>query len=151
MGKRLVQGAAAPVYLVDGDGNVIGEVNATTGMISGLPVLPATRSMLNPVQGTTAVLGTTIIIPAPGVGRRIVVQAFVIQNESATATTMTLRDGLAPAAGRFRCLGQNQGDGLAMVFPSSEPWKLSENNPLVMVLSGANSCGYSVHYYIEAV
>jgi hypothetical protein len=71
----------------------------------------------------------------------------VIQNESATATTMELQDIVT----RWRCLGQNQGDGLAMVFSPFQPWKLTEATALTLKLSGANSCGYSVQYAIEPV
>jgi hypothetical protein len=102
-------------------------------------------------QGTAAVSGVNTIVNAPGAGFRIVVAGFVIQNESATATTMILRDGVAPAAGRFRCLGQAQGDGLSKDFDPEHVWKLAENNPVVLNLSGANSCGYTIQYYTEAV
>ena len=98
------------------------------------------------VTGTAATSGDNELIAAPGAGVRIVVTAFVIQNESATATTMILRDG---TTAKWRCLGQNQGDGLAVVLPPGRAWKLTANAALNLNLSGANSCGYSVQYYTE--
>jgi hypothetical protein len=99
------------------------------------------------VSGTKNGSGDNSLIAAPGAGWRIVVVAFVIQNESAVATTLILKDG---ATARFRVLGQNQGDGLALNL-SLYPLRLSDNAALVLNLSDANSCGYSVHYFLERV
>lgn len=97
--------------------------------------------------GTKAAAGVNTLIAAPAAGYRIVVYSFVIQNESAVATTMELQDAVT----RWRVLGQNQGDGLAMAFDALQPWKLNAATALTLRLSGANSCGYSVQYAIEAV
>lgn len=102
------------------------------------------------INGTYAVAGNNTILAAPGAGIRIVVSAFVIQNESATATTMTLASSGSLNDG-WRCLGQNQGDGLAMAFSAGREWRLGTNEALILNLSGANSCGYSVQYYTEVV
>lgn len=156
MAKRLVQGAAAPVWLVDESGEPVGLGNGLVVEIDQtVPVKvqlePVAAELSNPVQGTAATSGDNTIIPSPGATRRLVVTAFVIQNGSATATTMILKDGVALSAGRFRVLGQNQGDGLAMVFDGQNPWRLSAGNALVLNLSGANTCNWSVQYYIETV
>lgn len=97
--------------------------------------------------GTKAAAGNNTLIAAPGVGNRIVVWAFVIQNESTTATTMILKD----AVDRWRVLAQYQGQGLAIAFDTLKPWRLNENTALTLNLSAANSCGYSVQYSIEQV
>jgi hypothetical protein len=97
--------------------------------------------------GTKAVSGLNTLIAAPAAGFRIVVYSFVIQNESATATTMELQDVVT----RWRVLGQNQGDGLAMAFDAMQPWRLTAATALTLRLSGANSCGYSVQYAVEPV
>jgi hypothetical protein len=145
MAKRLVQGPANPVYLVDGDsGEIVGTSKPQRVQIA------EDAGLRDPIEGTAAASGDNVIIAAPGTGQRLVVTAFVIQNESATATTMILKDGDSPTGGRWRCLGQNQGDGLAMIFHPQHPWRLSLNSPLVLNLSGANQCGYSVQYYTEA-
>jgi hypothetical protein len=109
-------------------------------------------SVAHPMQsvcGAVAVAGDNTIIVAPPVGQRIVVSSFVIQNETAVATTMLLRDGAV--VNHFRCLGQNQGDGLALTFCAGREWRLSSGQALVYNLSGANQCNYSVMYWVEAV
>lgn len=98
------------------------------------------------VTGTKSAAGDNELIAAPAAGKRIVVVAFVIQNESATATTLILKDG---STSQIRCFGQNQGDGLTMTFPAGREWKLTAAAALNLNLSGANSCGYSVQYYTE--
>lgn len=99
------------------------------------------------VCGTKAVAGNNTLVAAPAAGYRLVVWSFVIQNESATATTMILKD----AVDRWRVLGQNQGDGLAMAFDAQQPWRLNAATALTLNLSGANSCGYSIQYSVEPV
>jgi len=100
-------------------------------------------------NGTRAIAGDNELVAAPGVGRRLVVTAFVIQNESATALIMRLRSGVT--ANGWRCLGQNQGDGLAMTFGPGSEWKLHPNDPLNLELSNADTCAISISYYTEAV
>lgn len=100
------------------------------------------------VCGTASSAGDNAIIAAPAAGTRIVITKYVIQNESATATTMLLKDG---ATAFRRILAQNQGDGLAEKFSSDEYKRLAAATALNFNLSGANSCGYSVDYFIEAV
>ena len=106
-------------------------------------------------QPTTTVINTTKsatgdneIVAAPASGYRLVVVAFIIQNESSTATTMILRS--ADTTNGWRVLAQNQGDGLTRTFSPGFPWKLGEAEALNLNLDGANSCGVSVMYYTEA-
>jgi hypothetical protein len=129
-------GPASPVYLINGG---VGG--------SGADGAGGYGSNVGVVCGTKAVSGNNTLIAAPATGSRIVVWSFVIQNESATATTMILKD----AVDRYRVLGQNQGDGLAMVFDAMQPWRLNAATALTLNLSGANSCGYSIQYSIEPV
>ena len=103
---------------------------------------------LTRVTGTKASSGDNTVISGPGSGNRLVVTFFLIQNESSTATTLLLKDG---SDTKFRVLCQNQGDGLVRDLPVNREWRLAENSALVLNLSGANSCGYSVEYYTEAV
>lgn len=98
------------------------------------------------VTGTAASSGDNSLIAAPGVGIKIVVCGFVIQNESSTATTLILRDG---TTSKIRCYAKNQGDGLSQVFTPDARWKLTANTALNLNLSGANTCGYTVWYYTE--
>ena len=101
---------------------------------------------LTHISSTTAVAGQTQLVAQPGAGLQIVVSSFVIQNESAVATTMILQAG---GANTWRALGQNQGDGLAGAFPVGREWALPANTALNLWLSGANSCGYSIAYYVK--
>jgi len=105
-----------------------------------------TSPTLNYATGTTAAAGQPELIAAPGAGVQIIVTAFVIQNESATATTMRLEAG---AVAHFRVLAQNQGDGLSGTFEVGREWELPANTALNLWLSGANSCGYSIVYYTQ--
>jgi len=100
------------------------------------------------ISATVAALGATQLVAAPGVGHRVCVTSFVVQNESAVATTIVLRDGGADA---WRVLCQNQGDGMGADFPAGREWRLSANTALNIVLSGANQCGYSIAYFVEAI
>lgn len=99
-------------------------------------------------SGAAASSGDNSIISAPGAGLKIVIIGFVIQNESGTATTMKLYNGVNTAV-LARCLGQNQGDGLAFSCPPDARIKLTTNTALGLNLSGANSCGYTIWYYTE--
>ncbi|MHC4621040.1 MAG: hypothetical protein ACYTEQ_25110 [Planctomycetota bacterium] len=98
--------------------------------------------------GLHAVVAPLTIVAAPGVGSRIVVSSFTIQNESATATVMILREGGTDIE---RVDGPNEGDGLARAYPVGREWRLPEDTALNYVLDGANSCNYSIHYWIEGV
>lgn len=100
------------------------------------------------VSGAAASSGDNSLIAAPSTGERIVVTAFTIQNESAVATTMILRDG---TTSKWRYLGQTQGAGQTVVFPPGREWKLTTATALQLNLSGANSCGYTIQYYVEYV
>ena len=100
------------------------------------------------VCDTTSSAGDNVIIAAPGTGQRICIMSFSIQNESATPTTMILKDG---STDRFRFLGQNQGDSMTWGWGLEQEWRLAENSALNLNLSGANQCGYNVAYFIENV
>jgi hypothetical protein len=108
----------------------------------------ASSGAITVIKGTNAANGNTTLVAAPVIGR-IVVCNFVIQNESAVATTMMLTNGAGGTG--YRALGFNQGDGLTMVFPQGFEWRLTPLTALVMNLSGANSCGYSIGYFVEGV
>lgn len=98
------------------------------------------------VSGTKAESGDNTLIAAPGAGNRIVIVSFCIQNESVTDTTLILKDG---ATAFRRVLGYNIGDGVAVTYNPGREKRLTDATALVLNLSGANSCGYSVDYFIE--
>jgi hypothetical protein len=117
---------------------------------SAVPVTatPATKT-LTQISGSTATSGDQTLVAAPAAGSRIVVTAFVVQNASATASTAKLINGSAGVG--WWCLGQNQGDGLAMSFAPGAEWRLTAATALVLNLSGANAHYYSISYFVEAV
>ena len=98
------------------------------------------------VTGTKAASGDNSLIAAPGAGLCIVVEGFALQNESATATTLILKEDVgAEAVSLFRYYAHTQGAGVTWNYPK----KLTANKALNLNLSGANSCGYTVWYHIE--
>jgi len=128
--RKVEAGAAIPVQIVGSD--VPFEITSKT---------------LTTWNGTRAVAGDNQLVAAPGGSRRIIVTAFVIQNESTTPLIMRLRSGTT--ANGWRCLGQNQGDGLAMTFGPDSEWRLHPNDPLNLELSDNRVCAISISYYIE--
>lgn len=134
-----------PIYTAAGS-NAPGS-NATHPIYTTPAGGSADRTILK-ASGTAAGNGNNTLIAAPVAGVKIVLTAVVLQNESAVATTMQLQDGVGGTT-ILRCLGQNQGDGLAMVFNGDARPKLTNATPLNLFLSGANSCGYSILYYTE--
>lgn len=101
-----------------------------------------------PEAGTKAASGDNTLVAAPGAGNRLVVQMFMVQNESATATTCLLKSG---STTRYRKLLQNQGDDFGRAFQIGREWRLGENEALVLNLSGANTHGWAAEYWTEAV
>ncbi len=95
--------------------------------------------------GTAATSGDNTLIAAPGSGKQIVVSGLVIQNESSTSTTAILKFG---ATSIMRALFASQGDGI--VRDVEPAWEVGNNAALVLNLSGANSHGYSIAYWIDA-
>jgi hypothetical protein len=104
---------------------------------------------LTTLTGTKTSSGNNELVATPGTEHRIVVMAFVMQNESTTATTLILRS--ASTTNGWRFLAQNQGDGLAMNLGPTAAWRCGRNEALNLNLSGANSCGYTIHYFVERV
>ncbi len=107
------------------------------------------EQVLTWVTNTTSTAGDVTLIAAPGAGVRIVPVKVIVQNESATADTLILKDG---STAKMRMLAQNQGDGLVLDF-SGGPyrWKLAANAALVINKAQAVATGYSVGYYLENV
>lgn len=103
---------------------------------------------ISTVVGTAAASGDNTLIAAPAADKRLVVTGFVVQNESAVSTTIILKSGSTAVR---RALLKNQGDGLGLAFEAGREWKLGAGEALVLNLSGANSHGYTVDYWTEAV
>lgn len=125
------------------------EVTEDTG---NTVVVSFSQAVLSVVSSTAAVSGDNTLVAAPGASNRLVLVGYTMQNESATATTMILYNGASTDASPIaRILGQNQGDGVSTILPGGRLFRLTANKALVLNLSGANSCGYTMWYYTEAV
>ena len=147
-------GSATPAFgttIAASDGTNLLALRATTSTPSGSEAGLIVRNILEKpaitfVTGTISSSGDNTIVSAPGSGLSIYITYLVLQNESSTATTIILKD----SANRLRCLGQSQGSSLALTFPERRELKLATNTALILNLSGANSCGYSIGYYTGA-
>ena len=133
LNQQHVQGGPTmPVYIMNG-------TPGDTGGTNPLGVAGANTAI---VSGTAAVAGNNTLIAAPAAGYRITVYALYVQNESATATTINLRDAVT----RWRALLAQYG-----WFILDTPWRLNAATALTLNLSGANSHGYSIQYAIEPI
>ena len=91
-------------------------------------------------------------LSSTGVGNRIVVVAFVLQNEVATAQTAQIHaEGAATEGFRLFTPADAAGHGLRMTFPAGREWRLGEDEDLEVTLSAATTVGFSVLYFTEAV
>lgn len=133
---------------VDGTVSVEGGNTSDVKVTLDQETVDLTRTALTTISGTKSSSGDNQLVAAPGATTYIYVVSFTIQNESSVATTMTLRSGTT--SNGWRWLGHSQGDGLSKDFPIARPWRLNANEALNLNLSGANSCGYSVMYYVGA-
>lgn len=102
---------------------------------------------LTHATGTIASSGDNAVLSAPGAGKRIVVVAWSVQAEAA-ATTIILKDG-STATKRAYC--EAAGDMGGEAYPLGREWRLATNAALNINLSAANSTGYNITYYVEAL
>ena len=101
------------------------------------------------IAGTKAANGDNTLITAPAAGYRLVIKGWYVQNESSTATTIVMANGAGES--NYRYLAQNQGDGIGRVYEAFNEWRLTAATALILNLSGANSHGYWLEYWTEAV
>jgi len=101
------------------------------------------RPSITYISGTVSTSGSNTVIAAPSSGS-IWLTHLSIQNEATTATTILLQDSTT----RLRVLGENQGNGIALVFPQGREFKLAATTALILNLSAANQVGYSIGYYV---
>lgn len=141
-----ISGAAALLYNGSTWDRVRGDT--TNGLdvdVTRLPERPT--KTLTTVCTTAASNGDNTIIAAPAAGNRIVVAQYSIQLEAATATTVIVKSG---STALRRALLQ-QYDSFGAQFEPGRELRLGTAEALVFNLSGANSVGYHVDYFTEAV
>lgn len=112
-----------------------------------IPTASATRGAITRLSGTVNTLGVNTLIPAPGVGMRIVVRYWIIQNLSAVSTQWYLRSG---GATHFQYLGSNIGNGFSAFFTAGDDWEIQSNTPVNLALSAAANHAYTIGYWVEA-
>lgn len=108
-----------------------------------------TPNVATPKAGTVASSGDNTLITAPGAGFRIVLLSWSWWNETATDTTAILKSTSINPIDRY--VQTAKGNGKILTLPTNYVVKLAENEALVLNLSDANSHGYSLLYYTEAV
>jgi hypothetical protein len=99
--------------------------------------------------GTTAgSSGDNTLISAQGAGVRICIRAIRVQNITANATTILIKDG---AAGSTLAIIRTTADGIGLseVYPFGTEIRLSSNTALVANLSGANNHQFSIQWFGE--
>jgi hypothetical protein len=90
-----------------------------------------------------------VIIPAPGVGRRIVIFYIRVQAEADGANLIFLKSG-STIIDRLYCSQSAQGILDRHLSPNTMP-SCGENEALYLELSGNLQIGYVIRYEIEAV
>jgi hypothetical protein len=103
---------------------------------------------LTSVVGTVASIGDNTLIAAPGEGDRLCIAELTLQLEGATATTVTVKSGSTVIR---RWYFSAAGAGVTWVFDQGREMRLGDNELLAINLSGANTVGYTVRYFEEAV
>ena len=133
--------------LTDLDG-ILTAVNNLSTILTTLQDIN-TPNVAIPKAGTVASTGDNILIVAPGAGFRIVLVSWSWWNESSTDTTAILKSTSINPIDRY--VQTAKGLGKLSPIPANYVVKLAENEALVLNLSDANSHGYSLLYYTEAV
>jgi protein-tyrosine-phosphatase len=103
---------------------------------------------LTTVTGTINTSGANTIIAAPGSDKRLAIAELSFQLEGATATTVIV---LSDAVAQRRWYLSAAGAGVTWVYDQGREIRLLENDALIFNLSGANSVGYTVRYFEEAI
>lgn len=117
---------------------------------SGTVVVSRQPQVSQYATGTIAASGDQTIIGAPAAGTQICITQLRIQNESSTATTVIIKLGATNGQQIGRVLCQNQGDGIDNIYPVEDAIRVGTGLAFVLNLSGNNSIGYSIKYFLEA-
>jgi len=99
-----------------------------------------------PSATTEADSGDNTVLAAPGAGKALEIKRFMVQNESATDTTVLVKAGTTTY---YRALLQEAAcltDAFGWNSADCDVWRLPANTALIVNLSGANSHGVTVHY-----
>lgn len=151
----LVTDAAAMEALlttIDTDTSTLaGAVSGTEVQVDVVTTVEAPPKITAFPTGTVASSGDNTVMDISALagyssGDRIVITAIRIQNESSTSTTVVIKNGATSIA---RVLCETKGSGVDRQYPVGRELRLSANADLVLNLSGANSIGHSIEYFLE--
>ena len=117
--------------------------------VSGTLTANPTARAVTVAAGTASSSGDNTIIAAPGASLAIVLVSVQVQLEASTATVGLLKNG-AGGSTLLRVRMAADGDGVLHQYAADARPKLTANTAAVLNLSGANQCGYTIHYYTEA-
>lgn len=93
--------------------------------------------------------GDNVLIPAPGLGRRIVLTYALIQNTTGTPVTVRLFQGPALVRSFFRWLLQTQGQGVEWIAVLGREARMTANTAVGINLSAALACNVNLYYFVE--
>ena len=128
---------AAPVVLIDQNGEF--------ASLSGGGVV---RTYMDFPTTTFSNSGDNIIIDAPGVGQKLIISDYKIQNNTTTNTVVLVKKG-ATIIDRIKCA--SEGDGVVRDYSYDKELELSENTAFVINLSNAVEIFVSGRYRVESV
>lgn len=133
---------------------ISGAVDQLEGYLDGVEAsltTIATNTTVTPISFVTGTKNTSgsnqELIAAPGGGVSIYVVFIILQNETANAQTLILRDG---STDKIRVRAPNDGNGMAGPLGEKFIWKLTANTALNLLLSASFTVGYTIGYYTGA-
>lgn len=138
---------STPLYIYDGGGSITVDGQVGVSQV-GTWVMDIVQKTVLTAVGTAAASGDNTLIAAPAAGNQLCIVAFKIQNETAVSTTAILKTS---SASLWRHLGVSQTNYTEVILPIGRDLKIGDAKALILNLSGANSHGYSVIYYVEPV
>lgn len=124
------------------------QLRAAAVPVSGTVTANPTPRTVTVAAGTAVSSGDNTLVAAPAAGQRIVLVSVQVQLEASTATVGLLKDGAAGGT-LLRVRMAADGDGVLHQYAADARPRLTAATALVLNLSGANQCGYTVHYYTE--
>lgn len=105
------------------------------------------KAMLN-WSDVVSTSGDNVLIPAPGLGRRIVLVYALIQNKTANSTDIKLFQN-ASANDFFNWTLPTTGNGVEWIAVLGREARMGENNSVGINLSGANAHNVNLYYFVE--
>jgi len=139
--------SSLPVVIAS-DQSAVPVSGTVTATVSGTVATEAPTQAITRAAGTKAGAGDNELVATPGAGQRIVVAFWSVQLEATVATVILMKSG---ATNVYRFRAGNQGDMFGLDYFPGREWNLAANEALNMNLDAANSVGYNVGYWTEAV